>query len=305
MDVKELVVRTVRKFIAKDTLSLGAALAYYTTFSLVPLLVIALAIAGAFFGDKAAQGRLSDELTSTVGPEVATAIEKTLETARSTGSTSTATLAGVIGLLFGAAGVFGQLQTSLNLIWEVPPGTNGGWWAWLKARFLSFAMVLGAGFLLIVSLIASTLVTGLCKYTFPGESFAVQSVNQALSFAMVTLLFSLIFKVLPGCEIDWRDVWIGAAVTAALFTLGKFLLELYLSRTHVSSAYGTAGSLAVILVWVYYASQILLFGAQFTQVCAELRFEVGDPPPTDQPKRNLKSPGQGSESVATAHSTKK
>lgn len=292
MNVKELVVRTVKKFIAKDTLSLGAALSYYTAFSLAPLLLIALAIAGAVFGDDAAQGRLSAELTSAVGPEVATAIEKTLSTARSSGSNSTATLVGVIALLFGAGGVFGQLQSSLNLVWEVPPQDENGAWSWLKKRFLSFAMVLGTGFLLLVSLIASTLLTAMGRSFFPGESLAMQTVNQVASFGMVTLIFGMIFKVLPDCEVDWRNVWVGAAVTAALFTLGKYLLGLYLAKGSVGSAYGAAGSLAVILVWVYYASQILMFGAQFTQVYSEMRFEEGDPPKShsvDDRTRTLQS----------------
>ncbi len=278
MKVIELVVRTVRKFIAKDTFTLGAALAYYTAFSLAPLLLIAVAIAGVVFGDEAAEGRLSQELKSSVGPAVADAIQSTLSAARASASTSTATLVGFVVLLFGAAGVFGQLQTSLNTIWEVPPKTSGGILGWIKSRFLSFTMVLGTGLLLLILLAASTGLTALGDRLLQGDAHVAQSANHALSFAMLTMVFAVIFKVLPDCEVAWSNVWVGAAVTAGLFTLGKYLLGLYFAHFSVGSPYGAAGSLAVILVWDFYASLILLLGAQFTQVFSEIRFEQGDTP---------------------------
>jgi len=256
---------TVKRFIAKDTFTMGAALAYYTAFSLAPLLIIAVGIASLLFGDKAAQGYLATELEGALGETVAKAVEEMVKNARTSGDGPFASVVGVIVLLFGAGGVFGQLQTSLNAIWDVPP-SSGGLLQFLRARFLSFAMVLGIGFLLLVSLIASTSISALSKSLPVNTAFMAQGINQVLSFAVITALFALIYKVLPDRHIAWRDVSLGAAFTALLFTVGKYLIGLYLGTGSATSAFGAAGSLAVILLWVYYASQILLFGAQFTYV---------------------------------------
>lgn len=261
---------TVKRFIAKDTFTMGAALAYYTAFSLAPLLIIAVAIASLFFGEKATQGYLSTELQGALGETVAKAVEEMVKNARASGDGPFASVIGVIALLFGAGGVFGQLQTSLNAVWDVPP-TSGGFWQFLRARFLSFAMVLGIGFLLLVSLVASTSISALSKSLPVSTAFMAQAINQLLSFAVITALFALIYRVLPDRQIAWRDVWLGAAFTALLFTVGKYLIGLYLGKGGATSAFGAAGSLAVILLWVYYASQILLFGAQFTYVRAMRR----------------------------------
>ncbi|MBX7104558.1 MAG: YihY/virulence factor BrkB family protein [Gemmataceae bacterium] len=266
-----VIVETVRRFFAKDTLSLGAGLAYYTAFGLAPLLIIAVAIAGHVFGEQAAAGRLSAELTTALGPTMAQAVEDILKTTDASASHSTATLVGVVALLFGAAGVFGQLQYALNTIWAVPPRPGNGILAWIKSRFLSFAMVLGTGFLLLVSLVINTTITAAGSTFLPHVTNMMSTINATVSFTLVTLLLAIIFRALPDCHVAWGDVWVGAAVTAGLFTFGKYLLGLYLAKATIASAYGAAGSLAIILVWVYYASQIVLFGAQFTQVYAELR----------------------------------
>jgi len=262
---------TVKRFIAKDTFTMGAALSYYTAFSLAPILIIAIAVAGMVFGDEAAQGYLSTEMQGAVGPSVAKAVEEMVKNARQSGGGSTATVVGVVALLFGAGGVFGQLQTSLNAIWDVPPEKTGGIWHFIRTRFLSFAMVLGIGFLLLVSLVISTAISALGK-SLPGGATAVaQAINQVLSFGIITVLFAVIYRVLPDRRIDWKDVWLGAAVTSLLFALGQYLIGLYLGKGGGASAFGAAGSLALILLWVYYASQILLFGAQFTYVQAMRR----------------------------------
>jgi membrane protein len=264
----DLVKRTVQRFFAKDTFEMGAALAYYTVFSLAPLVLVAISIAGLVFGREAASGRISEQISDAVGPTVADAIQKTLESTRNSGGSTAASIIGIAILLFGASGVFVQLQNSLNTIWEVPAKATGGVWGFIRTRLLSFAMVLGIGFLLLVSLIISTVLTAMSNYLAPGQTAVFVVINQAISFLVITALLAAIFKYLPDTHVAWRHVWIGAAVTAVLFIVGKFLIGLYLAKGSVASAYGAAGSLVVILVWVYYASQILLFGAQFTQVHA-------------------------------------
>jgi membrane protein len=262
---------TVQRFIAKDTFTMGAALAYYTAFSLAPLLIIAVAVAGFVFGAQAAEGRLSAEIQDSLGPTIAKAVEEMVKNARESGDGPTASVIGLIALLFGAGGVFGQLQTSLNAVWDVPPSATGGLWYFIRSRFLSFAMVLGIGFLLLVSLVISTAISALGKTLPTGTALVAQTINQVVSFAFVTVLFAAIYRILPDRHIAWRDVWLGAAFTAVLFSVGKYLIGLYLGKGSAASAFGAAGSLALVLLWVYYASQILLFGAQFTYVQAMRR----------------------------------
>jgi membrane protein len=262
---------SVQRFLDKDPFQMGSALAYYTVFSLAPLVLIAISLAGLFFGEKAAQGQIATQIESAVGPTVAAAIETTLQSARDSASSTTASIIGVVILLFGASGVFVQLQSSLNAIWEVPTQKSGGLWGFFRTRLLSFAMVLGIGFLLLVSLIVSTALSAINGYLAPGQTAFYQILNQVISFGFITVLFALIFKYLPDCPVDWSNVWMGAAVTALLFVLGKYLIGLYLAKGGPASAYGAAGSLVVILLWVYYASQILLFGAAFTRVMAMQR----------------------------------
>lgn len=272
--VVELLKRTFTRFFAKDTFEMGAALAYYTVFSLAPLVLLAVSIASLVFDEKAAEGRMAAELKNTVGPAVAHAIQEAIKNANQAGGSTTASVIGIVTLLFGASGVFVQLQSSLNTIWQVEPKNSAGIWGYIRDRLHSFALVLGIGFLLLVSLVINTALSAMSKYVAPGQTIIAQVLNQILSFAIITWLFALIFRVLPDRHIVWRDVWIGAAFTSLLFTAGKYLLGLYLGRGSVTSAFGAAGSLVVILMWVYYASQILLFGAQFTQVYATQCDEV-------------------------------
>lgn len=253
----------------------AAALAYYTTFSLAPLLVIAIAIAGAVFGEEAAQGEVVAQIEGLIGQQGAEAIQAMLQNANQPGSGGLwATAIGVITLLIGASGVFGQLQEALNAIWHVKPKPSAGIKNLIQDRFLSFAMVLVIGFLLLVSLLLSAVlaaISTLINNFLPELTIAGQVFNFLLSFGVITLLFALIYKVLPDITLPWRYFWIGAAVTALLFNIGKFLIGLYLGSSGIASTYGAAASLAVILIWVYYSTQILLVGAVFTKVYARYR----------------------------------
>ena len=252
---------------------LAAALAYYTAFSIAPLLVIVIAVAGLAFGREAARGQIVDQIGGQIGIETAEIIQTMIENTNDEDTGIIATVIGVVTVILGAAGFFGQLQDALNTVWEVAPKSGGGIIGMLKARFLSFTMVLGIGFLLIVSLLASASLSYVSNFVvgvLPAAEFLAQVLNFIISFLVITLLFAMIYKVLPDVVIAWKDVWIGAAITALLFTIGKFLLGLYLGSSSISSTYGAAGSLVVLLVWVYYSAQILLFGAEFTQVYARL-----------------------------------
>ncbi len=250
---------------------MGAALAYYTVFSIVPLLVIIIAIIGLVFGQEAAQSAIFQQLAGLVGEQSAEAIREMIHRADepSTGILSTVIAVGT--LLVGASIFFGELQDALNTVWGIEPRADRGIWGFIKTRFLSLVTVLGTGFLLLVSLILSTALSAIGKWfsdLLPLPGFVLHALNLLLAFAVITGLFAMIFKVLPDAHIAWRDVWVGAALTAALFTLGKFAIGFYLGASDVGSAYGAAGSLVIVLVWVYYSAQILLFGAEFTQVYA-------------------------------------
>jgi len=250
---------------------LGAALAYYTIFSLAPLLLIAIAIAGMVFGREAAQGQIFGQLHGVLGPQAAQAVQEMVKGAAKPKTGTWATVIGVVTLLFGAAGVFGQLKDAMNTIWNVEPKKKGGIMTMIKDRFLSFAMVFGVGFLLLVSLVLDAAVAAAGKFVgdrLPGGEALWQGVQLVVSLAVITLLFALIFRFLPDIHPTWRDVWFGAIFTGVLFVLGKFALGLYLGKSAVGSSYGAAGSLVVLLLWVYYSAQILFFGAEFTQVYA-------------------------------------
>ncbi len=250
---------------------LAAALAYYTMLSLAPLLVIVVSVAGFVFGDQAAKGEISDQMSSLVGPSAADMIQTAIAQAGNTGAGIIATIIGVVALLFGASGVFAQLQDALNTVWEVQPKPGSGLKATAKKRVTAMTMVLGIGFLLLVSLVISAAVSALNTYMsdlLPGADFLWTIVNFAISFGIITLLFAMIYKILPDVQISWKDVWIGAAMTALLFTIGKYLLSQYIGSSSVGSVYGAAGSLAILLVWIYYSGLILFFGAEFTQVYA-------------------------------------
>jgi membrane protein len=243
---------------------LAAALAYYAVFSLAPLLILAIALTGLIFGDEAAQNQVAEALDDAVGPEVAQVIQGAIANASEPSSGILASIIGLGALLLGASGFFGALQDALNTIWDVTPETGGGIKGLIKNRLLQFLMVLLLGFLLLLSLVASVVVSAVINFLQLG-SF-LQYINLIVSFALITLLFALVYKVLPDIEISWRDVWVGAAVTSLLFTIGKLLIGLYLGSSAVGSAYGAAGSLIVLLVWIYYSAQVFLMGAEFTKV---------------------------------------
>src|SRR5262249_53433307 len=251
---------------------LGAALAYYTVFSIAPLLIIAIGIAGLVFGKAAAKGEIVSQIEKTIGLPAAQAIEEMLRHTHATGQSTTTTICGVVILLLGASGVFVQLQDALNTIWKVTPKPGRGFVEMVRDRFLSFMVVLSTGILLLVSLVISAALAPLGKFltpdVLPGSTYLWQAVNNVLSLGLVTLLFALMYKVLPDARIAWSDVWIGALVTALLFTGGKYLIALYLGRSSMTSAFGAASSLVAILLWVYYSAQILLAGAEFTRVYA-------------------------------------
>jgi membrane protein len=250
---------------------LGAALAFYSTLSVAPLLVIAIAVAAFFFGEEAARGELMGQLEGMVGQQGAKAVSVMLASSQKPTLGTTAGILGIATLLLGASGVFGQLQDALNTIWEVTPPTRSSIMSFIRTRFLSFVMVLGIGFLLLVSLVMSAVIAGVGTY-MKGQAPSLESVwhvvNGLATFLVVTGLFAMMFKVLPDTYVAWRDVWVGAVLTAILFTVGKFLIGLYLGKSSLGSAYGAAGSLVVLIVWIYYSAQILFFGAELTQVYA-------------------------------------
>jgi len=251
---------------------LGAALSYYTLFSVAPLLVIAIAVAALAFGEEAAQGRILDELRGLVGVEGATAVQDLIEGSRQQEAGLVATAIALFTLVIGATGVFAELKSALNEVWDVaPPPQTSGLLSLVRDRLISLAMVMAVGFLLLVSLVVSAALAaaeGWMQDWMPGWDEVIWTVSTLASFAVVTALFALIFKLLPDARIAWRDVWVGAVLTAVLFTAGKFLIGLYLGKSSVASAYGAAGSVVVLIVWVYYAAQIFYFGAELTRAYA-------------------------------------
>ncbi len=281
----QLLKSTYAKWNNDHAQALGAALAYYTVFSLTPLLLIVIAIAGFVFGQEAAQGQIMGQIQGLVGDESAKAIQSMIEEARKPAAGILATVIATVMLLFGATGVFAQLQESLNIIWQVEQQPGEGLWKMLKDRFLSLMAVLGTGFLLLTSLVISAGISAVgatAAHVLPGPEFVLQILNFLVSFVVVTLLFAMMYKLLPDKSVRWNDVWIGASITSLLFTIGKFFIGLYLGKSDVGVAYGAAGSLVVILIWVYYASQIFLFGAEFTAVYAESRGTQPSPTPHAQ-----------------------
>ncbi len=274
----------------------GAALAYYTVLSLVPLLVVLIAMIGVIFGHEVGQGYVIGQIGNMVGAQSAEAIKDMIHRANEPSTGIVATVLATGTLLLGASGVFAQLQDSLNSIWGVKPKEGRGLWGLIQDRFLSFAAVLGTGFLLLVSLVLSAALAAVGKWVggwLPAPELMLQALELLMSLAVITGLFAMIFKVLPDAQVAWSDVWVGAALTALLFTIGKFAIGFYLGKSDVGSAYGAAGSLVIILVWVYYSAQILLFGAEFTEVYANKvgariapaqNAEVADPDKASKPK---------------------
>jgi len=279
--VVQLVKKTFKVWSDAEAPTLGASLSYYTLFSIAPLFVIVLAVAGMIYGPTAARGQLAGEIGHTVGPQVAQSLEGMLQSADRPSASPFALIFGIVMLFLGASGVFNELQTALDAIWGVKPKEGRGILGILKDRFLSFTMVIGTCFLLLVSLLISTLLSALTKWwtpaSMPGGTYLWQAINGLVSFGVVTAMFAIVYKVLPDVRLSWRNVWVGAGATAVMFVLGKYLLGLYLGRSSVAGAFGAAGSLAVLLVWVYYSAQIFLFGAAFTRVYAESRGEMPKP----------------------------
>jgi membrane protein len=266
-----LIKDTVDEWFEDKAARLAAALAYYAIFSLAPLLIIILAITGMIIDPAKVETYITQQAQGLVGPEGAGIIRSIAENASQPSSSVPGAIVGFGILIFGATGFFVQLQDALNMIWEVQPDPGRGFMNLLWARFLSFLMILGIGFLLLVSLLVSTGLAALTQYLtgiIPFDIGLSRIVELVVSFVVITFLFGAIFKVLPDVEIEWRDVWVGAAVTALLFVVGKYLISLYLGTKSFSSTYGAAGSIMVLLLWVYYSAQILLFGAEFTQVYA-------------------------------------
>ncbi len=261
---------TFHEFSEDKVPRLGAALAYYTIFSIGPLLLIAVAMAGIFFGRDAAQGKISAELGSVFGMQMAKSLEQLIQAAAKPRSGTVATLIGFLTLMLGASGVFGQLKDALNTIWNVEKKKAAGITGFIKERFLSMAMVLGIGFLLLVTLVLDTAISAMGGYVsrYIGGEAVAQVLSLVLSFGVSIVLFAAIFRILPDLKIAWHDVWFGAIFTALLFVLGKWGLGIYLGKAAPGSAYGAAGSLVILLIWVYWSAQILFLGAEFTQVYA-------------------------------------
>jgi membrane protein len=254
--------------------TMGAAIAYYTVFSLAPMLVMVIAVAGLAFGQQAAEGALFGELADLIGPESAVAVQAMLRSASSTRSGILATAVGMGALIIAATAVLGELQSALNVIWKVPASGGRGVWHFLKSRLLSLAVILVIGFLLLVSLVISTALAAFSDYLdwlLPGLATILRIVHLILSFAFTTVLFAMIFKILPDSPVEWEEVWLGAVIAALLFTLGKHLISLYIGSSNMASTYGAAGALIIVLVWVYYSVQILLLGAEFAKAYSDRR----------------------------------
>ena len=276
---------------------LGAALSYYTLFSLAPILIVAMAIAGFAFGAEAVRGEIVSQIDGLVGHEGALAVQAMLEGAAKPSSSIPATIIGIITFFLGATGAFLELQTALNAIWRVKPKASTSFLRSLMIdRLISFGLVVGVGFLLLTSLLVSAGLAALDRYmghAFPGVAILWQAVNVIISLGVITLLFAMIYKLLPDVDLAWGDVWVGGLVTAGMFTVGKLLIGLYLGTSGLASSYGAAGSVIVLLVWVYYSSQIVLLGAEFTRAYVDQfgrrplpsEFATKDPAPPLKPVR--------------------
>ena len=260
---------TVTRWTEDKASALAAALAYYALFSLAPLVLIAVAVAGLVFGHQAAEGQLYTQLAGLIGDAGGKAVQSIVANMHQQGGGVVATIVGIATLLFGASGVFVQLQDSMNIIWKAKPPTTNGIVEFLRVRLVSFSMVLGIGFLLLVSLVLSAFLAAVSDYLgmfIPGGAAVGQALNATVSLVVVTALFAMIYKLLPDTPVAWKDVWVGALLTSFLFTVGKFAIGFYLGKASVASSYGAAGSVVILLLWVYYSSLILYLGAEFTHV---------------------------------------
>lgn len=271
-DVFGIIAKSVSAWFDHNASSLGAALAFYTIFSVAPILIIAVAIAGYVFGADTAQTEVLSQLRALTGDAGAAAIRELLTSAHYSDKKGLAAAIGVVTLVVGATSVFGELQNALQRIWQTPAQPRSvGWWRFVRGRVLSVGMVLGVGFLLLVSLVASAALAafgGWLGAYLPQLEIVLPLLDLVVSFGMTVLLFALIYRYVPREPVPWEDVWIGATVTALLFTIGKYLIGIYLGKSSFNSAYGAAGSLIVLLLWIYYSAQVFLLGAEFTRVFA-------------------------------------
>ncbi len=270
-NVKELTVASFDQWNKQNATRLGASLAFYSLLSIAPLLLVLISIVGMVLGHSAAQRQVESQVTELVGSAAGNAMAAFLKGSKSTENGVVATILGLVTLLFSASGVVIELRSALNAIWQVPDPQASGFAlvkSFVKERLFSFAMVLGVGFLLIVSLFVSTWITAIAAFSisiFPGQDLLLHLVNVVLSFVILTLLFAAIYKVMPDVRLEWLDVLFGGAVTSVLFTIGKLALGLYLGRASYASMYGAAGSIVVLIAWVYYSAQIFFLGAEFTR----------------------------------------
>lgn len=270
--------------------SMGAALAYYTAFSIAPLLIIVIAVAGLVFGRDAAQAAILGQMQGLLGADGGEAIDAMLTSAGDLGSGVLKTIVGIVMLIIGATTAFVELQDDLDRIWKAPPRVGSGIFNLLRSRLLSFGMILGIGFLLAISLVLSGAVSALGNYLFSGMEVLLQVANFVISFVVITVLFAMIYKVLPNVEIEWRDVWVGSAITALLFALGKFLIGLYIGKSDVASSFGAAGPFVVIMLWIFYSTQIFLLGAEFTYLHARRNSPEAAPGPAEAVPAHLDQP---------------
>lgn len=264
--------QSVQAWIEDYAPSMGAAISYYTVFSMAPLLIIVIAVAGFIWGREAVEGQLYGQLSSLIGSDGAAGVQSLVASANEPTAGIVATVISVAVLIFGATTVFAELQSALDRIWQVPASEKkSGILATLRSRLLSFGLILCLAFLLMVTLVISAAVTAVGQWSyelFPGWQYVLRAINIAFSLALSTTLFALIYKMMPQAEIAWKDVWVGAAVTAVMFEIGKYLIGLYIGKSSVTSSFAAAGSLVVVLLWVYYAAQVFLLGAEFTWVYA-------------------------------------
>jgi membrane protein len=268
---RTLVTSSVSAWLDDYAPSMGAALSYYTVFSLAPLLLIVVSIAGLAFGEEAVRGELFAQLQGLMGHDAAQAVQGLLAGASKPSHGVLGTIVGIGIVAFGATTVFAELQDDLDRIWRAPARKKGGVWSLLRARLLSFGMILGLAFLLMVSLVLGAVISALGKWwgpMFGGWVVLAQAVNVVVGFGLTTVVFAMIYKMMPRVHVQWHDVWLGAIVTSLLFTVGKFLIGVYIGKSGIASGFGAAASLVIVFLWVYYSAQIFLLGAEFTWVYA-------------------------------------
>jgi membrane protein len=268
-EIGSVAYQAIAGWVEHNDSNMGAALAFYTMFSIAPILVIAMAVAGYVFGPQVAETQVLEQLSALIGDTGAKAIRDLLLSAHYSDQKGFAAAVGIITLLVGATSVFGELQYTLDRIWNTPQEKAVVWWQFIRKRVLSIGLVLGVGFLLLVSLVASAAITAVESFFgafMTRWAVILPLIDVTLSFVMTTVLFAMIYKYIPRERLAWSDVWTGAAVTALLFTIGKLLIGIYLGKSSFNSAYGATGSLVVLLLWIYYSAQIFLLGAEFTRV---------------------------------------